>query len=185
MDQVNRSPDRHVFNLRPKSANQALRILGIVDLVAGVFLFLSGVLTAIKHIVSIGPPPPPIGLSVVFLVFGLAAVYSGIGMAFGAVIVTPDRIKTWNYWWRSVPQVNIDRIDVLRINTARGSERAMPTVFLRDGQAVELQNVAWTRPREGFISASRGLPLQSQQAVIDEIRKILGTGGTNFQPGSP
>jgi len=178
---VSTSPERHVYNLRPKRANQALKILGIVDIVAGVLLLLSGLLTAIKHVVSIGPAPPPIALSIVFLLIGPVAVYCGIGMAFGAVIVTPNRLKTWNYWWRSVPQGEIERIDVLPINSARGSERAMPTVFLRNGQEVQLQNVAWTRPREGFFSGSRGLPLQSQKEMIDEIRNILGTGGTDFQ----
>jgi hypothetical protein len=163
--------ERHAFSLRPGRSTKVLRVLGAIDLTAGVVLLLNGLLLA-DAFVSRGTHEPPLQYSVLSVLPGLLAIWSGAIMAFGGVIVTSTKIRTLSLWWHSARRDDIDRIEMVR-SDLRGLERVLPVVLLRDGRSIRLLPLSWT-PRSRTEDRSG---LEFQEDVVGEIRDLLGVGG--------
>jgi hypothetical protein len=168
---------RHLYCFSPASSQKLLKILGWLDLFCGALVLLAGLGLTIAAINPGSSSGPPLYAGLICLVGALLALWAGLVMAFGRVVVTPDRLRAMNLWWRSANRDQIDRIDLVRSDFG-ALKRVLPIVVLKDGRSFRLLRLAW--PFRGRGGDKSGLTPEHQQELVAEIRTILGVGGSNF-----
>lgn len=171
--------DRKLYAMRPPGATRALRILGVIDLVGGLVVLLTGAAFIISDVAPGKGTPPPIYLGVILILLGLAVGWAGLMMGFAGVVVTSSKITTIAALPHSIGREDIDQISVVRSDFGR-LERVLPVVVRKGSTDVKLVPLAW--PYRGHFpgSGKAGLTLDYQATLVKEIRRKLGVGGDDY-----
>lgn len=159
------------FTLRPRKREAALRVCGMIDLCAAVFLSLAGLALTV-----VGTWQGP-----VILVGSLLGLWTGTLMTWGRVYATPERLLVTANRPHRAMRNDIAAIDVGRSDFGK-IKQVMPLVKRKNGSSFKLQPLSvasgqWNDPQ--FADQRREL-LARQQEMVEELRSMLGVGGSNY-----
>ena len=159
------------FNMRARGRETALRICGVIDLCAGVVLFLLGL-----ALMSVGDWEGAIAF-----LGSLLALWAGTTMTWVRVYATPQRILTTSLRPHRARQGDIAAIDICRSDFGK-IKQVLPIVRLKRGGSFKLLPLCLS-------SGNRIAPqfreqrlemLARQQSLVEELRSMLGVGGSNY-----
>ena len=171
--------------MRPPRATTVLRIVGTIDLIVGILLLLVGAAFVVSYFAPGKGTPPPITDGFIFALFGIVAIWTGVAMAFGGVVVTSSKITTWAVLPHSSSKDDISQIDVVRSDFGH-AERVLPVVIRKDGTELKLVPLAWPYRGHWYRKSDKAaLTLDHQAKLVSEIRNTLGVGGDHYRSAWP
>ena len=123
---------RRTFTMRSlwsKGMSSTIRVVTVICWCGGIFCTIVGISLIVTSFNPKIRQPPSLIQSVLLLIAGVATLWLNCSTN-GKVIVTPNGIKTRNYWNRSAQKDQVMQIDIVR-SDFRGRERNYLLSYLK------------------------------------------------------
>jgi hypothetical protein len=159
------------FTLRPRKREVMLRICGVIDLCAGVVVFILGV-----ALMAVGT-----WQGVVAFVASLVGLWAGTVMTWSRVYATSQRILTMANRPHRAKSSEIAAIDVCPSSFGQ-IRQVVPIVRRKNGTAFKLTPLCLSSGptvAPQFREQRRAM-LAQQQMFVGELRSLLGVGGSDY-----